>query len=253
MKYDKLFSYCLENDKPDNGNQFHYIGSDGEPTMFDWENWIAGRLYSNILIQNNRNAIHLDLSDRKDKEEQLRNFLDYHYSKYGDICFLYEIKELMNLFETSLRSYYKIDSNYMELVNGMIGDWCKGKEQMPEISTNIVATNNQNSLNLGDLLINIPDKEKTEFSKRLSVIFQQRIKPKEFAIVLVTLSRMGHIELMTGNRNNIYRVIHPKSGHKGSLKAFASGVNHNIEDKGGVYAVKNSTQADIDLIVNLLK
>ena len=253
MKYDKLFSYCLKDDEPDNMYQFHYTDSDGEPTILDWDNWIAWKLYCNIQLSFfNKKFEHIDLNSAKDKKEQLRNFSDYHYSKYGDICFLYEIRELMKLFETSLRDCYKIDSAYMEFVNGIIQDWCREKKQPPEASTNIVAINNQGSLNLGDLLINISDKEKTDFCKRLSAIIRQKSKPKEFAIILVALSQMGHIELMAGNRNNIYRVIHPKSGHKSSLKAFASGINHSIEDKGGVYTVKNSKQADIDIIINSL-
>lgn len=253
MKYNKLFSYCLKNEKPDNVHQFHYIESDEEPTTLEWENWIAGKLYSNILIQNNRNAIHLDLSDGKDKKEQLRAFFDYHYSKYGDICFLYEIKELMNLFETSLRNYYKINSDYLELVNGMIRDWCKEKEQIPKASTtNAIAPNNQDPLNLEDLLINIPDEKKTEFLKRLSAIIQKRNKPKEFAIVLVALSQMGHIELTTGGRNRIYRVFYKESGYDRSFNAFVSGINHNIEEKGNAYTVLNSNQTDIENIINAL-
>lgn len=253
MKYDKLFSYCLKNDKPDNLHQFHYVDSEGEPTVFDWDNWIAGKLYSNIQLSFfNREFRQIDLSSTKDKKAQLRDFLDYHYSKYGDICFLYEIKELINLFETSLGSYYKIDSDYMEMVNGMIRDWCKEKEQIPEVSINITATNNQDLLNLEDLLINISDEKKAKFLKRLSAIIQKRNKPKEFAIVLVALSQMGHIELTTGGRNRIYRVFYKESGYDRSFNAFASGINHNIEEKGNTYTVLNSNQTDIDSIIKAL-
>lgn len=252
MKYDKLFSYCLKNDKPDNVHQFHYVDSDGEPTTFDWENWIAGKLYSNIIIQNNCNVIHLDLSDRKDKKQHVRSFLDYHYSKYGDTCFLYEIRELINLFETNLIHYYRVTPGYLEVVNGMIRDWCKEIEQMPETSTKIVTINNQDLLSLGDLLINIPDEGKTDFCKRLSAIIQQINKPKEFAVVLVALSRMGYIELTTGRRNKIYRVLYKESGYNRSFNAFASGINRNIEENGDAYTVQNSNQTDIDNIINAL-
>lgn len=253
MKYNKLFSYCLKNDIPDNMYQFHFTDSEGEPTAFDWDNWIAGKLYSNTQLSFfNDEFKHIDLSSAKDKKEQLRDFLDYHYSKYGDICFLYEIKELMNLFETRLRNYYKIDSDYMELVNGMIRDWCKEKEQMPKVLTNITATNSKDPLSLGDLLINILDEKKVEFLKRLSTIIQKRNKPKEFATVLVALSRMGHIELTTGSRNKIYRVFYKESGYNGGFNAFASGINYNIEEKGDVYTIRKSNQIDIDNIINAL-
>lgn len=253
MRYNKLFSYCLKNDTPDNMYQFHYKKEDGEPTSLDWENWVAGILYSDIHLSFfNKQYNPIDLSSAKDKKEQLRVFLDYHYSKYGDICFLYEIRELMSLFEKSLKTYYKIDSNYMELVNGMIRDWCKEKEQMPKVLKNITATNNQDPLSLGDLLINIPDEKKVEFLKRLSAIIQKRNKPKEFAIVLVALSRMGYIELTTGGRNKIYRVFYKESGYNGGFNAFASGINYNIEEKGDIYTVRNSNQTDIYNIINAL-
>lgn len=252
MKYDKLFSYCLKNDKPDNAYQFHYRDSDGKPTTFDWENWIAGKLYSNIIIQNNCNTIHLDLSDRKDKKQYVRSFLDYHYSKYGDTCFPNEIREFINLFETTLIRYYRVNPNYLKVVNEMIRDWCKDIEQMSKTSSKIVTTNDQGFLSLGDVLINIPDEEKTNFCKRLSAIIQQINKPKEFAVVLVALSRMGHIKLTTGCRNKIYRVLYKESGYNRSFDAFKSGINHNIEKHGDTYTVQNSNQADINNIINAL-
>lgn len=234
--------------------QFHYTDSDGEPTAFDWENWVAGILYCNIHLSFfNGQYNPIDLSSAKDKKKQLRDFLDYHYSKYGDICFLYEINELMRLFESSLRSCYKIDSDYMELVNGIIRDWCKEKEQMPEASTKIKATSNQDRLSLGDLLINIPNKEKDDFCRRLSAIIQQRKKPKEFATLLVVLSQMGHISLLSGGRNEIYRILYKESGYKGTFNAFASGINYNIEENRSTYIVRNSNQKDIDNIINALK
>lgn len=254
MRYDKLFSYCLKEDKPDNIHQFHYTGLYEEPTTIDWENWIAGRLYSKTQLSFfNGEFKHIDLSSHKDKKAQLRDFLDYHYSKYGDVCFCYEIKELMNLFGMSLGGCYKIDSSYMEFVNGIILDWCKEKEKKSETLTKVIETNKQNSLELGDVLINISDREKIDFCKRLSAIIQQRKKPKEFAIVLVALSQMGHIELTSGRRNGIYRVLYEKSNYNRSFNAFASGINYNIEEDKNTYTVPNSNQTDIDNIINALK
>lgn len=250
MKYNKLFSYCLKNEKPDNVHQFHYVESDEEPTTLEWENWIAGKLYSNILIQNNRNAIHLDLSDGKDKKEQLRDFFDYHYSKYGDICFLYEIKELMNLFETSLRNYYKINFNYLELVNGMIRDWCKEKESEPILeskSTQIPNIQiNKKDKNFKDYLICVEERKEAIISKLHSIL--DNAKGKRIATTLFALRELSFIMLEVRGKAEIYRALENEFG----LSNIASGVNCYISTDNNGVKPNSISPTEIDDMVKIL-
>lgn len=249
MKYDKLFSYCLKNDKPVNVHQFHYVDSGEEPTTFDWENWIAGKLYFNIQLSfYNGKFEHIDLSSAKDKKEQLRSFLDYHYLKYGDIYFLYEVKELINLFEVSLRSCYKIDSDYMEFVNGIMRDWCEEKESESILSNKTKPTNNIQSnkeeKDFKDYLLCVEEQKETMINKLRSIL--DGAKPKKIASVLLALNELGYIALNDGTRASMYRGYYKSFGYS-SLKALERGVNIQLNPN------KNNGNTIIDEIDTYIK
>lgn len=231
--------------------QFHFTESEGEPTAFDWDNWIAGKLYSDTQLSFfNDEFKHIDLSSAKDKKEQLRDFLDYHYSKYGDICFLYEIKELMNLFETSLRSYYKIDSDYMELVNRMIRDWCREKESEPILeyksmqTTNIQA--NKKDKNFKDYLICVEERKEPIISKLHSIL--DSAKGKRIATTLFALRELSFIILEVRGKAEIYRALENEFG----LINIASGVNYYIATDSSGIKPKNISPTEIEDMVKIL-
>lgn len=249
MKYNKLFSYCLEKDIPDSIHQFHYIKTSEEPTTLDWENWIVGKLYSNTQLSFFKDECkHIDLSSAKDKKTQLRDFLDYHYSKYGDTYFLHEIKELMNLFETSLKSYYKIDSNYLELVNGMIRDWCKEKGQILIDSPKQMISNQsvKKEKDFKDYLLCDEEQKEAIINKLHSIL--DSAKGKRIATTLFALRKLSFIIFEVRGKAEVYRALESEF----RLTNIASGVNYYIETDSSGIKQKNISPTEIEDMIKIL-
>lgn len=135
MDFNKLFSQCKKGEKPE--SKFQYIPIDNhKPTLFQWENWIIGHLYSKIVRDIDLKPI--ILSDLSDKEKYLEGFLNYHSKKYNGSVFMFteSLKELLGYIKhTIVRSRDIIGVEYEERVNRMIYNWIDLRHKEENISS----------------------------------------------------------------------------------------------------------------------
>lgn len=158
MDYKKTFSYCLKDENPESKHQFHYQ-CDFEPSEFEFEQWLIGKLYSINQIEKvgteaMKNKIangEIIVDDHKlknkiltgkiivndtccvsydfptEKEKQIHEFLDYHFSKYKSSFTNFKLS--LSLVLELLKSNPNTKTNILHYngINGFIADWMSEK------------------------------------------------------------------------------------------------------------------------------
>ena len=138
MDYKNTFSYCLLSEIPESKHQFHYK-YDYEPTYYDFEQWILGKLYCITLIEEIEGKIQaIDYDFPIEKEKHIHDFLDFHFSKY---------KSSLENFKLSLKCCIKLSESNHDIrkniplydgINGFIFEWMDNKvDDVMTIDSNI--------------------------------------------------------------------------------------------------------------------
>lgn len=127
MDYKETFSFCLKDEHPESKHQFHYKHN-SEPSEFEFEQWLIGKLYCITLMEEIREHVYaIDYDYPIEKEKQIHEFLDFHFSKYKSS--LVNFKLSLNLVLDLLKSNPNIKTNTLHYngINGFIADWMSGK------------------------------------------------------------------------------------------------------------------------------
>jgi len=136
------FSYCLKSERPENKHQFHYQ-YDHEPTSYDFENWLIGKLYCVILIEETDKGIwQVEYKYPIEKEKQIHDFLDFHFSKYKSSLKHFKLSLVwwIDFFKrTRYRDIQIAGVLYYDGINGFIFDWLdkKAKYKQTDITTTV--------------------------------------------------------------------------------------------------------------------
>lgn len=158
MDYKETFSYCLKDEIPESKHQFHYQ-CDFEPSEFEFEQWLIGKLYSinqleKVGVETMRSKIlngEIVVNDNElknkiltgkivvndtccvtydfpiEKEKQIHSFLDFHFSKYKSSLANFNLS--LNLALKLLKSSPNIKTSTLHYngINGFIADWISRK------------------------------------------------------------------------------------------------------------------------------
>ena len=127
MDYRNTFSYCLKGKKPESKHQFHYQYN-YEPSDFEFEQWLVGKLYCITLMEEIEGYVYaVDYDYPIEKEKQIHDFLDFHFSKYKSnlVNFKLSLKFAIELLKGN-PSVNKRE-RYYDGINGFIFDWISRK------------------------------------------------------------------------------------------------------------------------------
>ena len=149
----KLFSCCTKGDRVESPHQLAILG--------DWftesqkEELVELRIIEALYSENPidyQNKKTMDMIDKRDKQKQIKDFLDYHLAKYGDISFIDGVRHLI-YFQSGLDRPASVGKKYfaepqINFVTRVINEWCDEKATF----TNGANTNKQ--INKMDSLLN---------------------------------------------------------------------------------------------------
>ena len=161
----KLFSCCNRGDRAESSHQlailsdWEYFSKEQREELEpkDIELRIIEALYSSMPLDYKK-RIALDLSDPKEKKEQVRDFLEFHFKKYEDISFIDGVRKLI-YFQRGEDRPASIGKNFfpepqIEFITKVIYEWCDEKEKDYKLNPDKYTR----SLTLQDKLDNILNK-----------------------------------------------------------------------------------------------